>query len=336
MQFKKSYNNSLIALKLSVKLFPVFLFLFLLPSTALAQSRSISIYPPVIEIDATPPSSPTVPIVIQNNNPDELRLAIKIIPFKLNNEKGDVMLDPSLMEKSFYEFYSNRVQILSEGQKIASITLQPLETRELMLNVNLNKGDPPGDFYYSIVFISEGEETKDTSLSRIPAGIATNLLLSIGPKDKASGGITEFKTSSFKNSGPVEFTLKLHNASNHLILPQGKVTIENILFRKKMGKVEILPQYVLSKSNRYLIDIDQASGSARLSYNSKNYIPKIVWKEHFLLGIYKATADIQLEENGRTISASTYFIAFPLYIFVGIIVVVFIFLSIYLRVRKRI
>lgn len=335
MEHPRLYANNLIAFKLLVQLLAVLLFLFVLPTSIFGQSRSLSIYPPVIEVDATPPSSPTVPIVIQNNNPDELRLEIRLIPFKPNNEKGDVILDPSLMERSFYKFYSDKIQILSEGEKIASITLQPLETREVILNVNLEKGDPPGDFYYSIVFVSEGNEPQDTSLSSIPAGIATNLLLSIGPKGKASGGITEFKTSFFKNSGPVEFSLNLHNASNHLILPQGEVIIESI-FGKTMGKIEILPQYVLSKSNRYLLDVDQASGSARLSYNNKNYIPKIVWKEPFLMGIYKATAKIQLEENGRTIDASTYFMAFPLYLFVGIIVIVFVSLSIYLRVRRKI
>lgn len=300
-----------------------------------AQSQSISIYPPVFEFDATPPSSPNAPLVIQNNNNEEIKLQIQLIPIKQSDATGNINLIPELINSGFYPYYKDKIQFLIEGKKTNVVELQPLEAKEIIVNVNLEKGDPPGDYYYSVVFISQGKQPEETSLSRIPAGIATNLLLSVGPYDKATGGITEFKTSSVKSSGPVEFSLKVHNGSKHLIQPEGEVKIYN-LFGKQVGKVTILPQFILSNSDRYLLDETQATGEARIAFNEEDNKPKIVWQEKFLLGIYKANAIIRLEENGKPIEAITYFIAFPLYFFFGIAIVIFITLSIYIRVRKKI
>lgn len=308
--------------------------LFVLVPKSEAQSQSLSIYPPVMEVQTTPPSSPTAPIVIHNNNVEDVSLKIELIPIKQADATGQILLQPELISKGFYAYYADRIQFLVDDKKTETIELEALETKEVILNINLEKGDPPGDYYYSVVFISEAKEPDQTSTSSIPAGIATNLLLSIGPKSQASGGIIEFTTSTFKNSGPVEFSLKLHNASRHLIEPQGSIEIFD-LFGKKVGVVEVLPQFILSNSDRYLIDLSQATGEARLAFDN-DYKPKIVWPEMFLMGFYKANAHIQLEENGKKIEAVTYFLAFPLYAFFALAVFIFVALGIYLKVRKKI
>lgn len=319
-----------------VRIVPVVLLLFLSSKSSIfAQSQSLSIYPPVIEVQTVAPSSPTAPIVIQNNNSEDVNLKIQLIPIKQNGLSGEVTLHPELTNSGFYPYYKDKIQFLVEGKKTDSISLQALETKEVLVNINLEKGDPPGDYYYSVVFISEGNQPKESSVSRIPTGIATNLLLSIGPKDKSTGGIVEFSTSSFKSNGPVEFNLLLHNASRHLIEPNGYIEVSD-LFGRKIGKIDILPQFILAGGDRYLIDEKQATGEARLAYNESDNKPKIVWPEKFLMGIYKAKANIILEENGRKVEAETYFFAFPTYLFFGLALIIFISLSVYLRVRKKI
>jgi hypothetical protein len=291
-----------------------------------AQGQSLSIYPPVIEVQTTPPSSPSVPIVIHNNNSDDVVLKIELIPFKTNGISGEVVLMPEEINKGFYPYYRDKIQFLLEAKKTDTISLEALESKEIDLNINLTEGDPPGDYYYSIVFISEANGPSETSVSQIPAGIATNLLLSIGPKDEASGGTSQFKTSSLKSSGPVDFILKLHNASKHLINPTGSIEITN-LFGQNVGNVKILPQYILARSDRFLVDDAQVE----LDTN-----PKVIWPEKFIFGWYKATANIQLEENGSKIKAVTYFFAFPLYFFFPLVIIIFVSLSVYLRVKKKI
>jgi len=304
-------------------------------SPSFAQEQSLSIYPPVIEVQTTPPSSPTYPITLQNNEEESLDLQIKLIPFRTNGTTGEVLLLPNELTKGFYPYYKDRIQFLVDGKKTDTITLQPLETKQIVLNINLANGDPPGDYYYSIVFISGKKGPKDSSASSLPSGIATNLILSIGPKDFSSASINQFNTSSFKASGPVQFTLKLHNSSKHVIDPAGSIEITN-LFGKNVGSVSILPQYILAGADRFLLDINQSSPEASLSYDELNSLPKVIWPEKFLLGWYKATVTLILEDNGSKVTASTYFFAFPLYLFFPLVVLIFIIVSIYLKVKKKI
>jgi hypothetical protein len=58
------------------------LFLTVAKNNIYAQEQSLSIYPPVIEVQTTPPSSPTVPLIIQSNIEDDVTLKIQLVPFK--------------------------------------------------------------------------------------------------------------------------------------------------------------------------------------------------------------------------------------------------------------
>lgn len=310
----------------------VFIFFFTFANSVEAQALSISVYPPIIEVQTTPPSSPTVPITIQNLEDTDVILQIQLIPLQMSpNGTGDVLFNPAALETGFYGYYKGQIQFLVDNVKTDSVTLQAQEAKQVAVNINLRKGDPPGDFYYAIVFLNEGRKLDDTSLTSIPAGIATNLLLSIGPKKPALGGITEFYTSFFKNNGPAEFELLMHNGSEHLVNPTGTITITNML-GKNVAKIDILPQYILAQSDRYLIDRN-SSTSANLSLENN---PKIIWNENFLLGFYTATAQIRLDGTGEILTEKVHFIAFPIYLFFGVAIVVFIAAGVYLRVRKKI
>lgn len=319
-------------------LFPIFwvcVVLLIFPSLAYAQEQSLSIFPPVLEVQTIPPSSPSVPIIIQNNIEEDVSLKIELVPFRTNGITGEVILLPDEAKKGFYPYYREKIQFLVDGKKTETINLAPLEAKQVEVNINLTKGDPPGDFYYSIVFVSSQKGPRESSVSQLPAGIATNLLLSIGPKDFFSGSISQFNTSSFKAKGPVEFSLKLHNSSKHLINPTGTIEVKN-LFGHNVGSIKILPQYILAGGDRFLLDTNQSSPEAELAYKELNSTPKVLWQEKFLLGFYEAKATIHLEENGKSVSASTYFFAFPLYLFFPLVVIIFVILSIYLRVKRKI
>lgn len=303
--------------------------LFVSPNPSFAEGASLSIYPPVIEVQTTPPSSPAVPIAIQNNNNEDITLKIQLIPLRANNA-GEVQLRPDEASKGLYPYFKDKIQFLIDGKKTDIVKLQALETKEVDLNINLAQGDPPGDYYYTIVFLSSGSGPINSSVSQIPTGIATNLLLSIGPKDGASGDISQFTTSLFKDRGPVDFTLKLHNSSKHLVAPTGIIEITNF-FGKKVGSVKILPQYVLADSDRYLQDDSQGSQLEKAGAS-----PRVIWSEKFLIGWYKATAKVNLEDKGQSLVSSAYFVAFPFYFFFPLVIIIFVVLSIYLRVKRKI
>ena len=299
------------------------------PPVVAAQGLSLDLYPPVIHIQTTPPSSPNAPVIIKNNNKDEVELNIRLIPIVKKGAEGDVELKPELLTSGFYQYYAQRIQFIVDGYKSDVIRLKPLEKREISVNINLSKDDPPGDFYYLIAFMAEEQNTSDSSQSKIPAGVATNLLLSVGPKSQTTGNISEFSTSFFKMNGPVLFKLKIKNSSKHLILPSGNISLKNV-FGKSVGSIDVLPQFILADSERYLQNLAKKSNSKLGDTIS------VMWPENNLFGLYKATAQIVLSENGKLASESLYFFVFPVYLFLSLTGLIFVVLSIYIRVKKKI
>lgn len=306
----------------------------LITSNVHAQGVSVSLYPPVIKVDTSPPSSPIVPITLQNNKSEDIVLDISLIPLSTNNSTGEIKLLPELASQGFYAYYKERVQFLVDGKKTDKVHLSALERKEIQLNINISKGDPPGDYYYSIVFLNQGTSPQETSVSQLPVGIASNLLLSIGQKGKSTGGIVELSTNRFITKGPVIFSLKLHNASKHLVEPKGYIRIKN-MFDQNVGTVNILPQYVLAGKDRYLTDEKQIidGSNSNVRYTST---PKIVWNESFLLGWYKAEATIKLDDSSAPLYSTTHFLSFPLYLFFPLAIFLFFCISIYLKVKRKI
>lgn len=318
----------------------VFILFFLassiIPKDSFAQTAiSIGIDPPVLQIDTSPPSSVEAPIIIQNFGDAEIDLSIKFIPFKESEDKnGQIQfLEDDEIDELTASIIS-KVQILRDNIKINSFTLDPLSSERLIMNINLDKNDPRGDYYFSVVFITSQKEQDDISASQIPAGISSNILLSIGPKGQTSGIIKEFSTKDFVFNGPIDFNVLVNNTSEHVVEASGKITITNLLGQKS-GEINLLPQYILANSSRFLIDEFQGSDSNEI-YKFKSEHPSAIWPETFLLGFYTADLDIFLEEGGIPINAKTYFFVFPVFLLFGLAIVIFIILGIFFKVKKRI
>lgn len=319
-----------------IKIFFSFFFLTLLfAKNSYAQEFHLSIEPTVIQIDANPPTEFKAPFRLTNLSKSSVTLTPLFIPIEARND-GHVTLQVNQQDNLSSVIRDRLTLIDGEGQA-GEITLRPGEVKNLIIFMKLEKGDPVGDYYFSLVFNSEGNVVDDTSSSAIPAGIGMNVLISIGPKVSATAQISDFSTSKIQTTGPVFFNLKLANTGKHLIQPQGRMIIKN-MFGKKVADIEILPQYVLANSERFLIDSTQASPSASLteimSKNKKNN-PVIVWGEKFLLGFYTASVNLELEENGPEVGQDFIFFAIPLQLIVIVSGIIFVVLGIFLRINLR-
>lgn len=317
------------------KLVFVILLLFLFSNQAYAQQFHVSIEPTVIQIDSTPPAKFQAPFRIKNLSNSTVKLTPLVVPIKPREDgKIDLLLGE---QNSLATIIKDRLVILDGQTKVEELELRAGETKDLLLFMDVVKGDPAGDFYFSLVFTSEGTVIDETSTSGIPAGIAMNVLVSIGPKVSATATIEDFSTNKILGSGPVFFNLKLRNNGRHLIQPEGNVTIKN-MFGKKVADIKILPQYVLSESSRYLIDSTQASPSAQISEllsHKKQNNPVVIWGEKFLLGFYTAEAKLYLEENGAEVVNRITFFAIPVQILVIVSGVIFVVLGIFLRIGMK-
>lgn len=320
-----------------LKVLSILLLLFIVSvNKSFAQEFHISIEPTVIQIDATPPAEFQAPFRITNLSNTSITLTPLLIPIE-SEDDGQVRLNLKA-EENLSTVIRDRISIIDGNESVTKITLRPGEAKNLILFMNLKEGDPVGDYYFSVVFNSEGRNIEDSSSSSIPAGIGMNVLVSLGPKVSPTAEIVDFSTSKILTSGPVFFSLKLKNTGKHLIQPEGSVRIKN-MFGKEVAKLKILPQYILANSERFLIDEAQASPSAQLSEimsKNKNGFPSIAWDEKFLLGFYTATVELKLEENGPEVGQDFVFFAIPLQVIAIISGLIFVILGIFLRINLRI
>ncbi len=330
--------------KLSFALISLFLILYSLfiPGSAFGQNQDalfLGIFPPILEINADPPAKIESNISVSNLNDNVQNLKIIFKSFKLSPEGNGTITyltgnsiegpDPLILQK---------VKVYDGGNAINGLLLEPLETKELKLKISLEENAPIGDYYFSVIFVSSPSDSKETSRVQVPGGIGTNVILSVGKKGETRGEIKEFSVPALVGSGPLPITLLLRNNSNHYVTPRGKITIKNMI-GGTAGRIDILPQYILANSQRYMIDANQASPSANFSstvtrLSKKNRV--IVWPEKFLFGFYTVTASIKLSDEGPAFETSAHFVALPLYTIFVTSFFAFVLLGIYLKIKRKI
>ena len=311
-------NNKL---KIISNIFVLFIFeiLFIIfnlseaPSVS-AQELSVSIDPPLIQIEAKAPALVKTPITIQNESDQNITYSIFLLPFKAGSEKnGQVEFDKNLIEK--YKDIFGKIQILDQNRSLTQITLAPKQKKDLTLSIRVLKDEKPIDYYFSVIFISEAIENLDQdSFVGARAGIGTNVLLSIGPKSQTQGYIKEFSAPKFVDKGPVKFKLNIANTSRHYVSIKGNLIIKNI-FGQAVGNIDLAPVNILGRSERFIEGIN--------------------WNEKFLLGIYKADLTVTLSEQGPILKRSLTFFAFPAEAILGIIVAMILVVGIIKRARSK-
>jgi len=330
-------------LKLKIIFAIVFSLIFNLKSTlpANAQSVDLGIYPPVFQIQTTPPSGIKVPFSIQNfSDTNAVDLTIYLKPFTAGpDENGTVSFlndlssypDPSLLQ---------RIQVYDNGNAIQTITLAPQQKKDLELGIEIPGNEVKGEYYISLLFNSNNQNVSDSNSSQATAGIASNILLSVGPIGETKGEIEDFSAPPFVVKGPIPFTVRVRNTSDHYITPKGDIVITN-MFGQNVGKINLLPVNILSNTVRRFTDSIQSEGPDSKDYQAikaivdKNQYPVAVWPEKLLVGPYTATLTLALSDSGPLFKKSIIFFAFPVEYLLTIFAIIIIIIFIILRVKRK-
>lgn len=282
----------------------IFEFLFLNLDKADASALSLGIDPPIIEIKTIPPISIINPLNIQNKGDTQITLQIQIKPFQTKGENGELEYSREALEILKY------IQILDANQPVENITLGPKQQKTLNLSINLPKvAGGRADYYFSVIFISTNSPPTKSNSSVNQIGIASNVLLSIGSLETAKAAIEEFSSNLFFEKGPVPFAIRIKNNGAHFIKPKGEITIKN-MFGQNIGRLDLPAANVLSGSIRAI---------------------PTTWKESFLLGLYTATLNISMSDEGPAFTKIIHFLAFP---FQGLIIIVIIAIAVII-IRNR-
>lgn len=295
-----------------------------------ADVLSLGIYPPLMQIHATPPTFVQSPFTVTNSGSVPIYLKIVVRPFtQSDNDNGQPQYlvmgqkigeDPRIFQ---------RMSVFDGTQNTDNITLAPQEKKNLELRINLPQGEPAGDYYFSITMLSNPVATGQNSGAAIAGGISTNVLLSIGPQGDTTGYIQNFSAPFFLTQGPVPFILQVANTSKHFINPEGTIIVKD-MFGKIIGKVTIRQDtLVLANTSRYLTDTMSYANPPKTPH------PVALWPQQFLLGPYSATLDIALSNQGPAFHQTIYFLALPVQMLVGIFLAIILVSIITYRVKKR-
>ena len=288
---------------------------------------ALALYPPLIEINAEAPSNAETKITIQNKSENKEDLDIVYKPFKLK-KGGQIEYPAEGKPQGEDRLIFDKVKIYDGDLAIQTLSLNPFESKDLVLKILLPPLEPSGDYYFSILFVSKGGIGQQSS-SVSSGGIGTNVILSVGGNSQATGYIGDFSTPFFVENGPVEFKLLINNTSKYYVTPRGRIVIRDML-GKDAGFVTLLSRPILADSSRYMVD-SQAYRSA------PSFEREVVsWHQKFLFGIYTATAVVNLSASGPTFERSISFVALPLYLIFALSFIAFIILGIYIRVRRKI
>lgn len=302
----------------------VIFFLFFL-EPCYAAGMSIGVYPPIIQAEAIPPATISQQILIINNGEDTTTLSIVYKSFTSSNKQnGEVtyLNQKDFAQTSQEKIFQHVALIDTNNQPVRLLTLAPHQKKNLTLVIDVPQDILLSDYYFSILFLSAGNQTVQGNTSSLGGGVGMHVLLSIGKKGPASGKINMFSSPGFLISGPVPFKVAVTNTNPNLISVQGIITIRNI-FGQEIGKVDLLPTDILAEDTRFLPSMADAS-----KVNA-------VWPEKFLLGPYSAELKIALSDQGPIIKKTIHFFAAPIYLIIGSVIALIFLLIIARRVKNR-
>lgn len=333
-------KNTNLKLKILTTFLSLAFCLLTLNTPANAQAVDLGIYPPVFQVDLTPPADIKVPFFLNNFSDQSVELNLSLKPFEASSEENGQI---NFLEiNSFADpFIFQKVIVLDNGSAIKSITLSPKQQKELVLQFKMPSNQAKGDYYFSLIASSANQAINNSNFSQASAGIAANVLLSVGPQGKTQGILESFSTPLFTTQGPLPFTVRLRNTSDHFIAPKGDIIIRN-MFDQPIGKVRLLPVNILANSIRRIPDSLQSGTVPEKDYGKiktvieKNQFPVAVWPEKFLLGWYKATLTLSLSDEGPIMRKEILFFAFPLEYIAAILIVIGLVTTIILKVKRKI
>lgn len=229
------------------------IFFFLLLASGLrqaqAQTLSLSLWPPLLEVMIQPGRAVTQVYKLTNNSESELTVVPVVYPFSPRGELGQIKIETIEDKNNFFSFAS--------GEKLNQPFGLPVgQTKDLVLRVFIPKNTPENDFYYTLLFstttaptetLAEGGQT--SSVTQIGA----NILLTVSKTGKPVilGRIIRFSAPMLVDSfSPVNFEVVLENWGRAFWKPNGKIQIKGILKQNK--ELKLLEQNILTNSARRL------------------------------------------------------------------------------------
>ena len=270
-----------------------------LPSSSVSaqsadDSAALSVSPPTSSIDVGVGQKYVKKIGLDNISDLTRIVSVEVHNFAANGEDGEARLT---QDESSYS--------LKDWIKVSPsvATIKPREHQDFEVTITVPPNAPPGGHFGAVVFSpSAGAATGGASLS-VVSQVTSLILLRVPGDAKEAASIQSLtactakdstktkcdKSTSVFRSNDLAFTTRVQNSGNVQVMPQGTITVRNML-GKKVAQIPLTGANVLPDSVR--------------RFETK-------WKAKHPFGQYKVTVDLKYGSTDQTLSKSTTFWIFP-------------------------
>ena len=281
----------------------MFIAIFLVtPAPVAAQSFSLSIYPPLLQVLIKPGKTITQVYKIANDSEKDIEVVPRVVPFKPIDDQGNINL---ILNKSVYDKSVNWFSLQNSDKQLSlPFTIPAGKTEEMVLKIQVPADATQKDYYYSLI-VKNNPVLLSQGLTRARASgiLGSNILLSVSsteltPKDIVIDWFSLQKSFILKNLvdsfDDVSFKAVALNQSMHLFSMDGEIIVKDNT-GKEIKKMAFLPTNVLANSNRQAICSDA---------------PNCELSKRLLFGRYQAI--MTLKVANETIQSGFYFYVMPI------------------------
>jgi hypothetical protein len=317
-------------------LFPIFYycvapsFAYLLSTPARAQSFSLAISPPLLELMIMPGKSYLQPYTVTNTG-TKITITPSITTFSPKDENGRIKLNsPRLQLPSATADGGQAISFQFDNPNIKindPFEIDANETKNLNLRITIPTDAEEKDYYLTLLLSSQPNISRIESGSQQTGVIGANLLITVSKDGKPlkSAEISEFRLSNSL------FSVFSFQFSDSFDQPQYKIRIKNTgrTYWKPVGFITTTGTLNQKWTNDLQSDNILANSIREISLATPSAQP------NFLIGAYKTTLSFQPDEENEKILKSFTFIALPIKLILGIVIAMILLRTISLYIRRR-
>lgn len=295
---------------------------FLVAQAALAQTFSLGIYPPLLEVMIQPGKSITQVYKIKNSG-DDIVLVPNIVSFEPKDEFGNIYLMKGLnpVSKNWFSL-TNAYRSLDQAFSLPSGRIE-----ELVLKIKIPQQAVEADHYFSLILTTSPTPLMGATKTGMKGVIASNILLTISKdgKPRKLAEVVEFSPENpffaniFDSFDKPRFIVRVKNIGQSFFKPQGSISIYNTLGQLS-ATLELLPENVLVNSTR------------QIRCRAGDKVTPCQFEPKFLIGRYKA--ELNFKVNGENYQAETIFWALPIKATLALLTIVVLLLMMKKRIEK--
>lgn len=278
------------------------IFISAVPKAAYAQSFSLSIYPPVLQVLIKPGKTITQVYKIANLSEKDIEVTASVVPFKPKDNQGniDLILDKQGFDKSINWFSLQN----SDKQLAIPFTIKATQTEELVLKIKVPQDTQQKDYYYTLIIKNSPLVLSQGQTRALAGGIlGANILITVSDTDDLLDNlsVSEFKLKNaflipnlVDSFDEIAFLAEIKNNNPYVTALDGEIAVKDFQGRE-IKKISLLPVNVLADWERQVICVDS---------------PDCELGKRLFLGRYLAA--LTINSNNGQIQKNFYFYVLPL------------------------